>query len=635
MRKSALIILLVIVVLAAIIFFFTQDNYLESALESSLEAVAEAKVEIDDFHFSLWQLNCSWRRLQIADKNDPWKNILETGAAVFDIEGRPLFWKRFIIRNMELTNVRSGTKRTTDGSLPPEPVEAADAEDDVIARAANDIQKQLTQLPVLDLKGLGKKLKIDSLVDLNNLKSIQEYEQLSHFADSSLNYWQKELKPDLYLKKINELEQQIKDLRLEGNHDVVTLGKKLKALKSIHQNVKTIRNDLKSKYDGAHQAASDLKQQLNRIEQAVKADIARAMELAKLKDLSVKDVGLLLFGAPLIQQLEEVLGYVAIGRKYLPTAKKLLISEKEENPPRFEGQDIIFPFHYRYPRFLVRQAALSGATAAGDTSRAYFLAGEISGLTNEPPVYGKPTRFNLNSRRIDGNHYEISGALDHLTEIPHDSLWVKAENWKLGKINLAKSEYFPQTVQATNGTMNLAGFFIGDRIDLKLNLIAAPVSFEFQKSQKRIAKIVKDVLSALRSIDLKVNLKGQKKHYQLQVNSNIDEVLAGRIKNILKDNVQKARQQVSNYIHQEIAKRKQKIEKQLDQYKQSLLAKLDQAQQKAQEQFDRVEKKKQEIQAKIDAEKNKAKKKAEEQKKKVQDKAKKKLNNLLKKTGNP
>ncbi|MBD3289479.1 hypothetical protein GF337_11805, partial [candidate division KSB1 bacterium] len=109
MRKKGLIILLVIIAIFAVIAYFARDIYFERALESAGRAIAGAKVEIDDFDFSLFKMECSWNRLQVADKNNPWYNILETGRAAFDLEVRPLFWKRVIIREMALENVRSGT----------------------------------------------------------------------------------------------------------------------------------------------------------------------------------------------------------------------------------------------------------------------------------------------------------------------------------------------------------------------------------------------------------------------------------------------------------------------------------------------------------------------------------------------
>lgn len=633
MRKSALIVLLVIVIIFVVVAYFARDRYLESALESTLQAIAGAKVEVDNFHFSLFKLECSWDRLQIANRNDPWRNLLETGRASFDIEGRPLFWRRVIIREMILENARSGTQRASDGSLPkkPEPPPTESKEPGLTTRVKTALQEQLEQLPVLNLDAFGKKFKIDSLIDVNQLNSVQQYHRLTHFADSSWQYWQANVKPEIYKNKIQEIENEVKSLKLDELKDPVALASALKKLDSIYDQLKAMKNEVGEKYQASKQVVDDFEQQIQAAQAALKKDIAQAQQLAWVKDLDIRDVGLILFGEPMVGRLDQLLGYVNTGRKYLPTAKKFLVSEKEESPPRLQGQNIHYPFHYRYPRFLLRQAHFSAATAAGDTSQAYFLSGDLTGLTNEPPVFGRPTRFVIQSNRIGGNQYEISGTFDHVTDVARDSLWVGAKNWGLGQVKLAKSSYLPQSVSASKGNINLAGFFIGDQIDLKLDFTASPVQFQFNDTKGIIARVIQDVLSALKQLEVNLKLTGQKKNYQMQMRSNVDVVLANRLKSILADNLQKARQQVEQYVNAEVEKRRAQALTQVEKYKTQMNQKLEEAQQLVQSKLDEIEKRKQEIQAKIEAEKDKAKKRAEAEKEKLKEKAQDKLDGLLKK----
>lgn len=635
MRKSAIIIILVLIAIFAVIAFFMQDRYLERAFESTLEIIVGAKVEIDNFHLSLLKLECSWDRMQIAKANDPWRNLVETGKANFKIEGRPLFWKRVIIKEMKLENVRGGTKRLTDGSLPkkaeePEEEEKKSDEPDFQDRAKTSLTKQLEQLPVLNLGALGKEFKIDSLVKLDELYSVQAYEKLNKMADSSYAYWKEQLKPDDYVKEVETMKAEVAAMKLDETRDPIKLAVSLKKLNEMYKRIQTLRQDVTTKYNSSTKAVSDLQKQLKDVQGAVKQDIAKAQQLARLKDIDVKDVGLMLFGKPMMNQFDEIMGYVNTGRKYLPTAKKLLASEKEPKPPRFKGQDIRFPFHYNYPKFLLRQANFSAATATGDTSRAYLISGKLTGYTTEPALYGRPTKLNVETKRSGGNAYDISGTFDHRTEVAHDSLWLSAKNWGLGKKELKSTKNFPTAISANKGNVQLSSFFIGDQIDMKLNLVAAPVTFYFDESTSKIQKIVEDVLSALKQLELNVSLAGKKNDYAMRMNSNIDQVLAKSIKNVLAKNIQEARQKVEKYVQDEIAKRRQKVEAEVDKYKQQLVAKMDDAKKKVQEQYDRVEQKKKDVEARIKEEEDKARKKAEEEKKKLEEEAKKKLNNLLK-----
>ncbi|GEM_PF-2512326 len=640
MRKSALILLGVMIIIAILLAYFVRDRLFENAIESGLEMVAGAKVEIDGFHFSIWGLSCSWNRMQIADKADPWKNIIETGPAGFDIEVRPLFWKKFIIREMHLENVRSGTARTTDGSLPPEPEPPeASQETSFIDQASASLKSQFGDLPILDLGALGKKLKVDSLINIQNLMTIQKYERLKVYTDSSLQYWDAQLKPAIYQERLQKLETEFKalNLNLDQVKDVATLTMTLNKLNELYKEIVSLKKDIEEKYTGATSLVKDLKTQLADLKGAIKDDIARAQELAKLKDMDVRDISLLLFGQPLIGKVDEVLGYVKLGRKYLPTAQKVFVSKKEPAPPRFKGQDIHFPFHYRYPRFLLRLARLSGANAAGDTARAYFFDGEVRGLTNQPSVYAKPTQFNLDLTRDLGNKYHLAGSLDHIGEIAYDTLWASARDFGLGKINLKSSKYFPEAIQANKGDISFTGYFMADKIALNLDLAASPVNFIFAETQNAgtIAKIVRDLIVAINDIELNAQFKGQSPTYQLKLNSNIDNILTQKVSSLLKENIAKVRLQIEQFVQTEVDKRRQPLETKFNNFQQSLMAEMEKVKTNMLSRYQEIEAKKKEVEEKIEAEKNKTQKKIDEESKKLQDKARDKLKNMLKRPGTP
>jgi uncharacterized protein (TIGR03545 family) len=638
MRKSALILLGVIIIIAILLAYFVRDPLFENALESGLEMVAGAKVEIDGFHFNIWGLNSSWNRLQIADKADPWKNIIETGHASFDIEVRPLFWKKFIIHEMRLENVRSGTARTSDGSLPPEPPDTT-AETSFIDNASASLQEQLGDLPILDLGALGKKLKVDSLINIKNLLTVQKYESLKVYTDSSLQYWESQLKPATYQARLQKLETEFKalNLNLDQVKDVATLTITLNKLNEMYKEVMSLKKDIEEKYTGATNLVNNLQTQLTSLKGAIKDDITKAQELAKLKDMDVRDISLLLFGQSLVGRVNEVLGYVKLGRKYLPTAQKIFVSEKEPAPPRFKGQDIHFPFHYRYPRFLLRLARLSGANAAGDTARAYFFDGEIRGLTNQPRVFAQPTQFTLDLARDLGNKYHLAGSLDHTSEIAYDTLWASTRDFGLGKINLKSSRYFPQAIQANKGDISFTGYFMDDRIALNLDLAASPVNFIFAENQNlgTIAKIIQNLIIAITDIKLNAQFNGVSPKYQLKLNSNIDDILTQKVSSLLKENIAKARLQIEQFVQTEIDKRRQPLETKFNNFQQSLMAEMEKVRTAMLSRYQEIEAKKKEVEAKIEAEKNKTQKKIDAESKKLQDKAKDKLKNMLKKPGTP
>ncbi len=445
------------------------------------------------------------------------------------------------------------------------------------------------------------------------------------YADSSFKYWKTQSQPKVYSDRIKKIEGNIKSLNLDKIKDVVALTKALKKLDDIQKETKLLSKEIKGQHKAVKQTFDEMQLKLKTAKNGLSDDIKRAQQLAKLKDLDVKDISMLLFGEPIVNKIEKMLGYVAMGRKYLPKAKKAISSEKEEKPSRFKGQNIRFPFHYRYPEFLLRKTKLSAATAAGDTSKAYFAEGTITGLTNEPAVFGTPTRFNINLKKVSGNQYDISGSLDHTTNESRDSVWVTAKNFALGEVKLKPGKYFPHTVDAKKGDIFLAGFFIDDTIDIKFKLDTEPVKFLFEKkATDKIAKVVRNVLENLNHITLNANLKGDKSDYKLNMNSNVDKLLAGQVRKTMKKNLRQAQQRVEKYVRKEADKYRLKVEAQINKNKKTLLEEMNKVKQKAQDQLDDLDKRKKEVEQRI-----------EDEKKKAGDKAKKTLEGLFKKKKKP
>jgi len=628
MRKSGLIILVVLALLAGLGYYFTRDHYLEAALEYQIEQFAEARVEIDNFHFGVFGLQCGWDRLQIANKRAPWRNIFETDRAALDFETRPLFWRKLIIREAVLENVRSGSARKTDGTLPYKIVKEPGVVEEVFA----SVEKQLRELPLFDLSGLGKKLNLDSLVNVNNLASVQSYNALRDFADSSYASWKTGFDPQSYVKRAEEIKTEVASLNIDQVKDAAALVATLDKLKGIQSKANTLKEDVENKKQTLESTVAAVQEQVQNAQSSLKDDIERAQRLAKLQDIDTRQLSLLLFGAPAVQRVEQVLDYVALGRKYLPMAQAAMTSSKLEAPPRFKGQDLHFPFHYRYPRFLAREIKLSGATAGGDTSRAYFLSGGIKNLTNQPMVAGKPTQFNLNFLRVDGNQYTMSGSFDHTTNVGKDSLWIAANNFGLGNIKLPDNKHLPHALAAQKGDVRLSGFFVGDALDLRVNLNAAPVSFDFSTTPKDfVASVVQDVLSGFNRLELGLQLQGARSDYGLSIHSNLDNVLADQLKRVVGEKLAEARTQIETRVRAEVDKRRKEAEALVENYKQGLTAEMQKVRGVVDQQVEELNKRKAEIEARIEAEKNKAKQAVDEKKKQAEEEAKKKLKGLLKK----
>ena len=609
MRKKALIYFAVLAVLWAAVAYVFRDSLIERAIERAASATWGARVEIDGLHVSLLKLHVSWDRLQITDRRDTWKNLLETGPAGLDVEARPLFWKRLIVREMTLKAVRSGTPRATDGRLP-EP--AGERKPGLAQNVGRALRQQLESLPVMNLSALRNTVEPARLVDVQALSSVRQYAELQQAADSTLAHWRARLEGMPIRQQLDSLEQDIARLKQAKPKNAVELARQLKQVQTLRDRVGDLRRQIQQTRKAMKTMLADLRQRLAAADRALQADILRAQKLARLGDLDISDVGLLLFGRSLVERYQQILQWIDTGRQYLPVAQTLMQLQKTESPPRFRGQDIPFPFHQRYPKFLIRRAALSAADQAADTGRVHWLRGELFGLTNEPAVYGEPTRFDLFVGSAAGNQYRLFGAIDHTRSEPRDTLTVEARQVALGRMPLGGDGFLPQAMVAERGDFRLIGIFIGERVNLQLELRAGPVRFEFSEAADgELAGIVRQALAGVQRLDLSARLLGARDAYRLQLSTNVDRLLGRRIKAVFDERLLAAREQVAQYVRGEADRLRRQVERLLQQQEQELQAKVRQWRARLDQRLADIEREKRDLEQRLKREKQKARREAE------------------------
>ena len=247
MRKHGLIILAVLFAIAGTIAYFIQDSKIERMLEDTAEHIAGARVEIDNFHLSLLTLNCSWDRLQVANRRKPWRNILETDRASIAIEFRPLFWKKIVIREIVLENVRSSSPRSRDGRLTGHEKEKAE----FVNNVTTSLKNQFSEIPIFNPSSLADTFKVESLIKIDSLVTILKYRQLYTKIDSSALYWQKNIQPEPYLSRIDSIQKKIEALPIDkiDRLNLIELTTTLKSIQSIRKEISTIKNDVNNQYN--------------------------------------------------------------------------------------------------------------------------------------------------------------------------------------------------------------------------------------------------------------------------------------------------------------------------------------------------------------------------------------------------
>jgi uncharacterized protein (TIGR03545 family) len=622
MRPKGLIGLAVIALIIGLCIFFFTDDFIEGLIEDIGSSMVGAKVEVDDLKFGLLDLSISMQRLQVTNPNDTWKNLFETRRLSFDMEMTPLFRKKVIINDVTVADVRIGTKRATDGYIPPEETEEDD-EPGWVDEYTAGLKKQVADAPVLNLGALRKKVNIDSLMALFDIQSLNKITAAKENAQNTIAKWQNEIadfQPQQDLKKI---EADINEIRAVNiSQDVAGVQELLATVdksKKVIDSLNDIKKDIKTKKENAAGDFKGLTTPFTSVDDWINEDFNSIKAKANIGELNAQNVGKMLFGdiviAPAIQGME----YVGMARKYMPVAQQFMSAGKVEKPKRFEGQDIQFPLFDPKPDFLLEKMQLSASGSQQDTSKAIKVSGEIKGITSDPKIYGHPTLLNLKAAIPNSPAYSITGNLDHTREIAEDRFEIKAAGVHFGKIALPQKPYMPSTILANDGNISANFDIIGKELNFKLNLFASPVNFRFEENNKNgdlIANVVSGVFTSIDQFNLSAGITGARDKLNLTISSNIDDILASRIKGVIGEAANQARAEIKKRIFDAVEPKKQEALAFINSQKEKVTSEIDKIETEVDKHLAAVEAKKKEIEDEI-------KKKKESGVKDVKDKLKK------------
>lgn len=573
------------------------DRWLENRMEKTGSAIVGAKVEFEGVHFSVFGLQMRWDRLQVTDPKNTMSNLIETAGCDFNLDLVPLLSKKYIIENFELQGLRFNTPRETDGKLPANEKEEIGEPPEFVKTVGKYLAKESEKMPVFKAGQLTQKLNVDSVYALLNLKSPEKIDSLKGVAGQRYQQWEERFNDLPDEKDFREMENEIKALdpgKIKGVDDLQkALGganELQKQLNAYNETYKSIKNDF-------DQSLNTVKTLPDQVQEYIRADFQRALNLAKLPDMSVKNIARLLFGRQIIDRLDMLTGYVGTARHY--SEKYQAVVPKEEKPPRLAGQYIHFGKLAEPPKFWIQKMALSGEAHKG-----LQITGNAANIVSNQKQIGKPTTFEIGGTREDQASLKFDGALDYLGEIPKENFTLNLTQIPLSNVKLTNFALLPSRIEQGKGFVRAMADFAGS--DFQADIIFNSRQIVFAKADTsdnlnpRLLQISRSLSSAIKEINFSAAARQRAGgDFSLQISSNLDNLIAGQLKSIASGEIQEARQKLEARIKQETEKHKQELESEVNSYMQQLNGRLETVEAELDKYNGRIEQLKKDIEKKI------------------------------------
>ena len=241
---------------------------------------------------------------------------------------------------------------------------------------------------------------------------------------------------------LKEIEAQIKSIDVNKIKTADQVYASLKKVDDIYATIKTSSNLLNKTQKDFNSDLKQIRSKIDNVENWIAEDYSRAFSLANIPEINAENIGKLIFGKNLVNQISTYLGYAALAREYTHSNGSDSDTPKEKSPPRLKGQDIYFYNKNARPDFWIKKLNLSGQTES-DLS----WEGLATNIVSDQRQIGATTDIAIQGKNAGGVKLDLKGILNYLDPEPAESFEVKYSGFSLANYPLSASRMLPNKIK--------------------------------------------------------------------------------------------------------------------------------------------------------------------------------------------
>jgi len=606
MRTKFVLFAVIPALLFFLLIYFFLDSWVEAGLEYAGEQAVGARVEIDNLSLTLMPVGARFDRLQVADPSDPWFNLFETGRVAFALDFGQLLRSKYIIETMEVNNVILGTKRSTDGSLPKEPVEEPDKSESpgLTEQAKAVLLPEDSKTPSFDLASLRQSLNIDSLLDPQNLSSLKHLDSLKRQVNEASVEWQRTLNEiDASKAKLNEIESSVKSINVGAIKDLPTAMNTLNAVNTTLKTANEVVGSFSERKKTLTESVNQFSTSIKAVDDLVQQDYQRAISLARLPDISMTGLAEMVLGKDVLSRAYTYLGYVEMVREKAPQFKS---EPPLETPKRFEGQTIHFPVERSYPKYWVKKILLSGGTDQQRDANYFYASGEILNISNDQRITGAPITADIRAVQGRGTMLDLTASVDRRKAEPLDQYKATISGVPVKAMTLGRADFLPSKITNASLEGGVSVRVPGQGFDSRASIVLGNMVITFERDPKNtMERLVRDVFASITGFAIDLRMWKDANKFDVAFAPDLDDQLASRAKAILGAELTKIQNDIKAKINNQIMQKRQEVERLYAAKRDEVMAKVKQYEGMVNEKLAQVNGKKKELEDKIEAEKKK------------------------------
>ncbi|MEL6107724.1 MAG: TIGR03545 family protein [Planctomycetota bacterium] len=523
-RWRFLITRLLVVVVVLLLVSIALSPVARYVTVKGLQAATGAKVDIADADVTLFPPSIRYEFVQIADPRDgkELRDAIRADAIELSLDNAALLRRRWVVESGRIVGLQIGADREESGHF------EVDPEEEEVASTSQRGSGILSKM----LSGLTSNLEDQATDAVANLETARRAEEIK--ARYRLQY-------ERLIQQAKDLESRVRAFRdsVEGIENPLRDWENLERSMATANEARAEWKSIMAKIDALPE---QFKADIAALDDARQADLRRVDQFVPGNLEDSKNFGVDLITASVKSQLEKIQQYCQTGR----TLANYTVVAPESDRQR--GVDVDLFGGKRLPQMLVKRCEVSGLMR--DDGNAYTMTGVVENMTNQPELLEQPLRAQL---QLEGPQFlKVDYVRDRRNESDVDLVtlhWPACDvaETSLGKdadamVYLAGGSREVWVQLRTEGD-GVSGRFVSKQTGTRIRL-----EVDSKYASLPATEALRQSLAAVDLVEIDAGFSGTWDKYQLQLNTNLDEILGDATRRAVESQLAQSRQRLAAQI---------------------------------------------------------------------------------------
>lgn len=525
----------IITVLLAAVWWLLVDGLIERAIERAGTQAVGAQVELAAADLTLFPLGLTLSGLQVTDPKEPMTNAVEVQRISFLMDGLNLLRRKVIVEEMTVEGVRFSTPRKASGAI-------GKVEPGVVEKIAKT-KFVLPSAQVPDVK---------NVLANEELKSLKLAESLRADIQAEQERWKQQLADLPDKAKFDEYKQRLDKVASAGKGGLGGIVGGATEAAAIQKDIRQDLDRITTAKETFEKNIADLRARLAEATRAPEEDLRRLRDKYALSPQGLANMSRALIEGPLGDRIDTAVRWHAMLQPVLQAARERKGNTEVVKPLRGRGVDVRFKERAPVPDMLVRTASVALDLPAG------LVSGTIRNITTDQPVLGKPMTFEFAGDKLTGiRSVKLDGEINRVDPAkPQETAVLKVRGYRLLDLVLSANDTLPVSVKDAWGDFDVNAGLRGEALtaDLTATLKSVRIATGEKPDAGTVAKAVASALSKIESLHVKADITGTISQYDVQVSSDLDQVLKQALGKQMQEEAAKFERQLRAAIAEKVDK---------------------------------------------------------------------------------